>query len=287
MATTTKKSASKATTNKASRSIAKAPTKTVKKAAEEPKKEERIATAPAEPRNDTVEVKAADVMAVNEDGTMEPLPTAIPEIDPEETVTVDLGEERIATAPSEPRNDSTEAIPVPQPVYQVVQEREPMVKVLYLDSCIENNQIPIGGGRVITGSGRVFSVKLSDFEGTFMTPLVTLLLKKRKFIVLEGLTDDQRQQYGVDYREGEIVKNEGMFDWFLTAPVKDAARVFEQLCPEHRELVARRFMSAHERGDNRLTRDRIEALNTISKRDFEDGRGAFTPIIEALNKAAL
>ena len=33
-----------------------------------------------------VEVKASDVMAVNEDGTMEPLTEAIPEIEPEETV---------------------------------------------------------------------------------------------------------------------------------------------------------------------------------------------------------
>lgn len=282
---TEKKSNSKAITSKASRSTNKTAQKTVKKAVEAPK--------------EALEVKAKDVLAVNEDGSMEPLTKAFPEIDPEETVKVDVGEEAETTSQSATQTDPltqgsqeekqpSAAVPMAQqPVYQVVQEREPMVKMLYLDSCIENNQIPIGGGRIITGSGRMFSVKLSDFEGTFMTPLVTLLLRKRKFIVLDGLTKDQRIQYGVDYREGEIVKNEGMFDWFLTAPVKDAARVFEQLCPEHRELVARRFMSAHEKGDNRLTRDRIEALNKISKRDFEDRRGAFTPILEELNKAAL
>ena len=215
-----------------------------------------------------LEVKASEVMAVNEDGTMEPLTEAIPEIAPEETVTV----------PAEP------VLPQPQ---APIPYREPMVKLLYLDSCIENNQIPIGGGRVITGSGRVFSVKLSDFEGVFLTPLVTLLLKKRKFIVLDGLNDEQRQQYGVDYKPGEIVKNEGMFDWFLSGPVDKVKEAFADLCPEHRELVARRFMMAQERGDNRLTRNRIEALNEISKKDFEDGKGAFTPILKAINEAAL
>ena len=215
-----------------------------------------------------VEVKASEVMAVNEDGTMEPLTEAIPEISPEETVTVPA--EAVLTQPQAP-----------------IPYREPMVKLLYLDSCIENNQIPIGGGRVITGSGRVFSVKLSDFEGVFLTPLVTLLLKKRKFIVLDGLTEEQRQQYGVDYRPGEILKNEGMFDWFLSGPVSQVKAAFADLCPEHRELVARRFMMAFENKDNRLTRDRIEALNEVSKRDFEDGKGAFTPILKAINEAAL
>lgn len=164
---------------------------------------------------------------------------------------------------------------------------EPMVKLLYLDSAIENNEIPIGGGRVISGSGRRFSVKLSDFEGTFLTPLVMKLLKKRKFIVLDGLTQEQREQYGVDYRKGEVLLNESLFEWFFTAPVAEVKAVFKDLCFEHREMVSARFLEAFEQGDNRLTRDRIEALNEVSKKDYADGKGAFTPILEAINKASL
>ena len=224
----------------------------------------------AKPKEEVLEVKAKDVMIVNEDGTVEPMTETFSEIDPEETVTV-----------------PAEAVVTPESVPAPIQYQEPMVKMLYLDSCIENNQIPIGGGRIITGSGRRFSVKLSDFEGVFMTPLVTRLLQQRKFIVLDGLNEEQRQQYGVDYRPGEILKNEGMFDWFLSGPVQQVKAAFRDLCPEHREMVARRFMMAFENGDNRLTRDRIEALNEVSKRDFEDGKGAFTPILKAINDAAL
>lgn len=231
-------------------------------------------------KEETIEVKAKDVMAVNEDGSMAPLTQAIPEIEPEETVSFPKEETPPSAAPTAPL--AVEASIAAAAVYQ-----EPMVKLIYLDSCIENNQIPIGGGRVITGSGRRFSVKLSDFEGVFLTPLVTLLLKKRKFIVLDGLNEEQRQQYGVDYKPGEILKNEGMFDWFLSGPVAQVKAAFADLCKEHRELVARRFMLAFENGDNRLTRDRIEALNEVSKRDFEDGKGAFTPILKAINEAAL
>lgn len=226
----------------------------------------------------TMTVQAADVLAVNEDGSMEPLTEAIPEIAPDEPITVDV--------PAAPEAAAPQSAPPAQIVYAAMPQ-EPMVKLLYLDSAIENNEVPIGGGRVVTGSGRVFAVKLSDFEGTFLTPLVLAFLKKRKFIVLDGLTDELREQYGVKYREGEIVKNEGMFDWFFNAPVDKAASVFAELCKDHRELVARRFCDAYEKGDNRLTRDRLEALNKVSKRDYPDGKGAFTELIRELNEKAL
>lgn len=229
--------------------------KTVKKTA--PKKEETLEAK-----------KPLEETPIAANAALPPQGEARPEIEPEETVSFPKEVEQVA--------------PALAAVYQ-----EPMVKLIYLDSCIENNQIPIGGGRVITGSGRRFSVKLSDFEGVFLTPLVSLLLKKRKFIVLDGLNEEQRQQYGVDYKPGEILKNEGTFDWFLSGPVSQVKAAFADLCKEHRELVARRFMLAFENGDNRLTRDRIEALNEVSKRDFEDGKGAFTPILKAINEAAL
>lgn len=171
----------------------------------------------------------------------------------------------------------------PTPIVQVVAPQEPMVKILYIDSVIPNNQIPIGKGRIITGSGRVFSVPLSDFEGEFQTPLVMALLESRNFIVLDGLTKELRQQYNVDYAEGEVIKNEGIFDWMLRCTVPEAVEYFRNLCFEHRELVGRRFMTAFEAHDKRLTRDRVEALNEISKADYADGNGIFTPIVKAIN----
>lgn len=192
-------------------------------------------------------------------------------------------------AKAEPKPvEATEVFPEIQPVKEEKPRyEEPMVKLLYLDSVIDNNEIPIGGGRIISGSGRRFSVKLSDFEGTFLTPLVMKLLKKRKFIVLDGLNKEQREQYGVDYKQGEVLLNEGLFNWFFTAPVSEVKAAFADLCPEHRELVSARFLEAFEEGDNRMTRDRIEALNAVSKKDYPDGKGAFTPILEAINKASL
>jgi hypothetical protein len=171
------------------------------------------------------------------------------------------------------------------PIVQVVTPQAQMVKILYVDTCIPGNQIPISKGRFISGSGRVFSVTLEEFEGEFMTPFHMGLLEKRKFIVLDGLTDEQRAQYHCDYAEGEVVRNEGMFDWFFSLSEAEAVNKFRQLCPQHRELVARRFLSAFESGDNRVDRSRVEKLNEAAKE--LDGKKLFAPIIQELNSRAV
>jgi hypothetical protein len=187
----------------------------------------------------------------------------------------------IAASEEEMRKEAVAA----QPIVQFVTPQAQMVKILYVDTCIPGNQIPIFKGRFINGSGRVFSVTLEEFEGEFMTPFHMDLLEKRKFIVLDGLTDEQRAQYHCDYAEGEVVRNEGMFDWFFSLSEAEAVNKFRQLCPQHRELVARRFLSAFESGDNRVDRSRVEKLNEAAKE--LDGKRLFAPIIQELNSRAV
>ena len=169
------------------------------------------------------------------------------------------------------------------PIQMVVEQKAPPVKILYVDSVIPNNQIPIGSGRYITGSGRIFTVLREHFDGEFMTPLTMKLIDTRKFVVLSGLTDDERRQYNCYYNEGEVVKSEGVFDSLITLPVEQAVAVYTALGKEHRALAATRFMTAYfENHDNRITRDRVEALNKISKEYDPDG--LFTPIVKDINE---
>ena len=193
-------------------------------------------------------------------------------------VTTPVAEPVVETAaPAEP------AATTATPVNMIVEEKAPPVKIVYIDSVIANNQIAIGPGRYITGSGRIFAVPMEQFEGEFMTPLVMSLIDERKFIVLSGLTDEQRVQYNCDYKEGEVVKSEGAFDIFISAPVEKAAELYSELGKTHRELVATRFMDAYfEKHDNRINRERVEALNKISKEN--DPEGLFTPIIRDINE---
>lgn len=197
-----------------------------------------------------------------------------------------------ATAVAEIAGDSAQEQAVTEtevpsgPINMIVEKKSPPVKILYIDSVIANNQVPIGPGRYITGSGRVFSVSLDQFEGEFMTPLTMELIRERKFVILSGLSDEQREQYGCLYTEGEVVKNEGVFDALITESVEKAVRIFGELCQEHRQMAATRFMTAYyEKHDNRLTRDRIEALNKIGKQNGEEG--LFAPILKEMNDKSL
>lgn len=188
------------------------------------------------------------------------------------------------TEAAAPMIETAPVMPAPQ-VNMVVEQKAPPVKILYVDSAIPNNQVPIGNGRYITGSGRIFAVPMEQFEGEFMTPLVMKLIDKRKFIVLDGLTDEQRYQYNCYYTEGEVVKNEGVFDSLITMSIEQAVSAFVNLCAEHKQLVATRFMDAYfEKRDNRITRDRAEALNKASKQF--DADGLFTPIVKDFNEKA-
>lgn len=182
-----------------------------------------------------------------------------------------------------PAENVPETPAAPTPVQMVVEQKAPPVKILYVDSCIPNNQIPIAPGRYITGSGRIFAVPLEQFEGEFMTPLTMKLIDNRKFIVLSGLSDEQRMQYNCYYSEGEVVRDEGTFDMLLTAPDAQAVGIFSALCPAHQRLVAARFISAYfEKHDNRVNRGKVEALNKASKATDPDG--LFTPIVKDLNE---
>lgn len=184
---------------------------------------------------------------------------------------------------AEVKAEEAQAQPAPQ-VNMVVEQKAPPVKILYIDSAIPNNEVKIGHGRSIFGSGKIFAVQREQFEGEFMTNTIMDLMAKRKLIVLSGLTDEERKLYGCYYREGEVLKGEGMFDFFFSLSTAEAAEKYEALCPEHRRFVATRFIDAWEKGDNRITRDKVEALNKISKENDPDG--LFTPIVRDLNEKA-
>lgn len=185
------------------------------------------------------------------------------------------------------KNDLTIPAPVTGAVY--VTPNEKMVRCIYIDSVIPNNEIMIGNGRKISGSGRVFGVPLSEFESTFFTPLISKLIKNRRIIVLDGLTPEQRELYGCDYKENEVIRSEGTFDLFFKMEIPEAAEVFNCLCKEHQELVARRFIDAYT-SDNAdvkrtISRARVVALNERSKAKNE--AGLFTPILAQMNKEDL
>lgn len=157
-----------------------------------------------------------------------------------------------------------------------------VVELTFLASVSPNNVCSLGDYGSLNGVGGYIEIPRKEFGGRFMTPVVRSLLQDRSLIVCSGLSEEERKRYGVDYREGELL-DMSAFDRLLDMPPAELNKLFTKLCPEHKEFAATRFITAYEKGDNRVSREKIEALNDISKEI--NPKGMFRPILDGMNKA--
>lgn len=157
-----------------------------------------------------------------------------------------------------------------------------VVELTFLASVSPNNVCSLGDYGSLNGVGGYIEIPRKEFGGKFMTPVVRSLLQDRSLIVCCGLSEEERKRYGVDYREGELL-DMSAFDRLLDMPPAELTKLFTKLCPEHKEFAATRFITAYEKGDNRVSREKIEPLNDISKEI--NPKGMFMPILEGMNKA--
>lgn len=169
-----------------------------------------------------------------------------------------------------------------------------MVTLRFVAEVNDRNVIPLGSdgkyGQII-GKRWMGQIDKMAFKGDFRTPLVQALLKKRNLIVMDGLTDEERRIYGVDYAEGEVI-DEKLYDRMTRMSEADLLPIYEGLCPEWRRMLAVKFADAFENGQLKVTRDTLLALNKLSRKDNRGlpkddirRKGAFWQLIQKLNYA--
>lgn len=166
----------------------------------------------------------------------------------------------------------------------VMAKPEENVELTYIAAVSPNNVLSLGDYGVLNGVGGFIEVPRKEFGGKFLTPEVRGLLNARRLIMLNGLTEDERKRYGVDYKDGELLDMQ-MFDRLLDMPLDRLKEIFTKLCPEHRQVVATRFISAYQKCDNRISREKVEPLNDLSKVPGKaEDKGMFYPILAGMNK---
>lgn len=180
-----------------------------------------------------------------------------------------------------------------QPQVIRVSADAPIVKMMFQDTCATDNFIQFGtNGKfgAITGQYGKLNVTKEAFLGEFRDSMVQDLLARRKLIVLDGLTDEERVAYGVSYKPNEIMPEE-IFRNMLDYPER-LIEMYSALCPSYREMVAVQFSTAYEKNDPRVmqNRDLVVKLNKLSKKDYADlpaddirRNGAFYQIVKGLN----
>lgn len=168
-------------------------------------------------------------------------------------------------------------------VIQVAADTE-KVHFLFQAEVSDENVYEIGPqgmyGRIVGKTGS-FYVPKSDLSRV-MDSMFRLLLERRWIIAVDGLTDDEREAYGVAYKEGELL------DKMAFAKMVELGdkllEIYPKLCAGHREMVAKRFHEAYIGHSPYVTRELVVELNSMSKR-FGSKDGDFVDIIEAMNEA--
>lgn len=209
-------------------------------------------------------------------------------------------EEKQAAAYTEEQVQQMIAKAVAQALAQQKQEmpalraQNEMVTLRFVAEVNDRNVIPLGMdgkyGQII-GKRWMGQIDKMAFKGDFRTPLVQALLKKRNLIVMDGLTEDERRIYGVQYAEGEVI-DEKLYDRLTRMDSEDLLPIYQGLCPEWRRMIAVKFADAFENGSLKVTRDTLLALNRISRKDNSGlpkddirRKGAFWQLIQKLNYA--
>lgn len=148
-------------------------------------------------------------------------------------------------------------------------KEDDVVTLLFIAEVSDKNILELEGyGSFRPGS--YLDVPKREFGGKFMSPLARKLIEKRHLLVLNGLTADERVRWNCDYKSGEVL-DEKAFDHMLDYSEDELRSMFEALCPEHRIFVARRFITARDKGDNRVTLEKVKAIDKISRENVKDG----------------
>lgn len=186
---------------------------------------------------------------------------------------------------AQPKTDATApAIPAANEV----------VTMRFFDEVNDRNVVYLGKdgkyGQII-GKRWTGQIPKLAFIGDFRTPQIQRLLADRNLIVLDGLTEEERRLYGVEYAEGEFI-DEKLYGRLTRMGEDELLATYKALCPEWRRMIAIRFADAFEEKTLKVTRDALLALNKISRKDNKDlpkddirRKGAFWPIIQKLNFA--
>lgn len=167
-------------------------------------------------------------------------------------------------------------------VIQVAADTE-RVYFLWQAEVADYNLVTFGPGGMygsITGKTGTFSVPKNELS-RILDNRTRGFIQKRWLIVLDGLTDDERESLGVAYKEGEILDKK-VFARMVDLSKDEICEVYEKLCNSHKEMVARRYYEAWQNKNAAVTRDKVIALRNIT-RDLGLEIKAFQQILKEMN----
>lgn len=155
------------------------------------------------------------------------------------------------------------------------------VRFLWIAPVADDNEFLVGENGMygkITGKVGTFSVPKSDLS-RILDPMFMRFMERRWVIVLDGLTDEERVQYGVDYKPGEVFERNTFLNMFHLGDA--IADVYSKLCDSSREMMAKLYHEAYfsDKKKDTVSRSAVVKMNKIAPQP------GFRDILDAMNKA--
>lgn len=173
--------------------------------------------------------------------------------------------------------DAIESYQAKHSVPQTVLKIE-TVNLLYLGVFAPGTTVSLGKIGSITKPGNTLSVAKDVFLQAMGTPLIDALLRQRELLVIDGLSDEERERFNLVYKEGEVLTQKEFYK-ILDFSKSEIIAIFKKLCIYHKNLVAQLYKDAYfEKQDSRINIETVKELNKISK--GVDSEGLFTIILK-------
>lgn len=151
------------------------------------------------------------------------------------------------------------------------------VTLLFIGAIAKDTVVSLGKIGQINRGGGTLDVPKKEFLQNINGAVERMLLS-RKLIVVNGLTDEERERYGVKYEDGELLTQNAYYK-LLDFDGATLTGLFATLCDSHKITVARMYANAYfELHDNRVNRENVLALAKLAKGTAADGM--FNAIIE-------
>lgn len=227
--------------------------------------------------------KAAEEAAKKQEATTAP----VAETKPEKTAEAKIDEEKESMkaeleAMRKQLADMQKSMANPvAPQTIIMQGDTQKVHFLYMADVADDNQFLVGDGGMyarITGRLGEFFVPKSELSRV-MDSMFRFMLDKRWIICLDGLTEEEREVYGINYKPGELL-DKAAFTRILELGDK-VIDIYPSLCPTHQEIIGRRFYEGWLERNPAVNREIVSKLRDLTK----EKNNAFRTIIDEMNFA--
>lgn len=225
---------------------------------------------------DTHDMTAADA---SDGGQAEPETPAAPVMYTAEQVQQMMKEAAAAAVAEALKNIPQQTAPQ---IVQVSTSAE-QVHFLWMAPVADDNVVQFGDGGMygnIVGKTGSFYVPKPDLS-RILTEMNRRFMAQRWLLVVSGLTDEEREALGVDYKPGEVLDKRAFAK--LVELGDELLNIYPALCEGHKVMAAQMYADAYRQGSRYVTRERTVKLNALSKRKGHE-KGDFIAIIEDMNE---